>query len=60
MLSESKTQICLVLQLRNACRYKVWKGKKTFTADMKNIYNGLNQEATKLALRNFAQKWDDK
>jgi putative transposase len=34
---ESKTQICVVHQIRNACRYVVWKDKKQFTADMKDI-----------------------
>ena len=57
---ESKTQICVVHQIRNACRYVVWKDKKAFTADMKHIYNAPNQEAAKMALEDFAQKWEDK
>lgn len=57
---ESKTQICVVHQIRNACRYVVWKDKKAFTADMKHIYNAPNQEAAKMALEDFAQKWNDK
>lgn len=57
---ESKTQICVVHQIRNACRYVVWKDKKNFTADMKHIYNAPNQEAAKLALEDFAHKWNDK
>ena len=57
---ESKTQICVIHQIRNACRYVVWKDKKAFTADMKHIYNAPNQEAAKLALDDFAQKWNDK
>jgi len=39
---DSRTQICVVHQIRNACRYVVWKEKKAFTADMKHIYNALN------------------
>src|SRR5690554_997808 len=57
---KSKTQICVVHQIRNACRYVVWKDKKAFTADMKHIYNAPNQEAAKMALEDFAQKWNDK
>jgi transposase-like protein len=57
---ESKTQICVVHQIRNSCRYVVWKDKKAFTRDMKHIYNAPNQEAAKMALEDFAQKWDDK
>jgi len=57
---ESKTQICVVHQIRNASRYVVWKDKKAFTADMKHIYNAPNQEAAKAALEDFASKWDSK
>lgn len=57
---ESKTQICVVHQIRNACKYVVWKDKKAFTADMKHIYNAPNQKAAKAALEDFAEKWDDK
>ncbi len=57
---ESKTQICAVHQLRNACMYVVWKDKKAFTADMKGIYNAPNQAAGQAALEDFAGKWEDK
>lgn len=57
---ESKTQICIVHQIRNACRYVVWKDKKQFTSDMKNIYNAPNKEAAAAALEDFAAKWDSK
>lgn len=57
---ESKTQICVVHQIRNASRYVVWKDKKTFTADMKHIYNAPNEKAAKAAMEDFAQKWDSK
>jgi putative transposase len=57
---ESKPQICVVHQIRNTCRYVVWKDKKAFTGDMKHIYNAPNQEAAKMALEDFAKKWDDK
>ncbi len=57
---ESKTQICVVHQIRNACRYVVWKDKKAFTADMKGIYNAPNEKAARAALEDFAQKWEGK
>lgn len=57
---ESKTQICIVHQIRNACRYVVWKDKKQFTSDMKNIYNAPNKEAAAAALEDFSTKWDSK
>lgn len=57
---ESKTQICVVHQIRNACKYVVWKDKKAFTADMKNIYNAPTKQAAEAALNDFATKWEDK
>ena len=35
---ESQPQICVVHQIRNACKYVVWKDRKEFSADMKHIY----------------------
>lgn len=57
---QSRTQICVVHQIRNACRYVVWKDKKEFTADMKQIYDAPNREAAKAALDDFAAKWEGK
>ena len=57
---ESQTQICVVHQIRNACKYVVWKDRKDFTADMKNIYNAPNKQAAEAALNDFAQKWKSK
>ena len=39
---QSSTQICVVHQIRNSCKYVVYKDKKEFTADMKNIYNKVS------------------
>lgn len=57
---QSKTQICVVHQIRNACRYVVWKDKKAFTSDMKQIYNAPTKEAAKAALEDFASQWEGK
>ena len=57
---ESKTQICVVHQIRNACRYVVWKDKKAFTSDMKTIYNAPTKQAAEAALKDFATTWEDK
>ena len=57
---ESKTQICIVHQIRNACKYVVWKDKKQFTSDMKNIYNAPNKEAAAAALEDLSVKWESK
>lgn len=56
----STTQICVVHQIRNSCRYVVSKDRKEFTSDMKNIYNAVNKEMAALELDNFDKKWGSK
>jgi transposase-like protein len=57
---ESTKQICIVHQIRNACRFVVWKDRKAFTADMKEIYSAPNQEAAKAALDQLENNWGGK
>lgn len=57
---ESKTQICVVHQIRNSCRYVVWKDKKAFTKDMKQIYDAPTKQAAKAALKDFGNNWNSK
>ena len=57
---QSSTQICVVHQIRNSCKYVVYKDKKEFTADMKNIYNTPNKEAAAVELDNLEKKWGRK
>jgi transposase-like protein len=54
------TQLCVVHQIRNSCRYVVWKEKKAFVADLKQIYAAINKEAAEYALKDFESKWDSK
>ncbi len=56
----STTQICVVHQIRNSCRYVVWRDKKSFTLDMKQIYTAPTKEAAKAALEDFKIKWNSK
>lgn len=56
----SRTQICVIHQIRNAARYVVWKDKKEFTKDMKLIYEAPTRDAARAALKNFENKWKDK
>ena len=57
---ESNTQICVVHQIRNASRYVVWKDKKAFTRDMKEIYQAPTRQAARAALNDFSDKWKSK
>lgn len=57
---DSQTQICVVHQIRNACKYVVWKDKKQFTADMKQVYTAPTKQAAAAALDDFSTIWESK
>jgi putative transposase len=57
---QSTKQICIVHQIRNACRFVVWKDRKAFTADMKEIYTAPNREAAQVALNQLESQWGNK
>lgn len=57
---QSQTQICVVHQIRNSCKYVVWKDRREFSADMKHIYTAPNRQAAQQALEDFAKKWQSK
>lgn len=48
---QSTKQICVVHQIRNASKYVVWKDKKEFAKDMREIYTAPNKKAAELALK---------
>ena len=53
---QSSTQIYVVHQIWNSCKYVVYKDKKESTADMKNIYNAPNKEVAATELDNLEKK----
>jgi putative transposase len=57
---ESTKQICVVHQIRNACRFVPWKDRKAFSADMREIYTAPNREAAELALDMMDNSWGNK
>lgn len=57
---QSNTQICVVHQIRNSSRYVVWKDKKAFTRDMKQIYDAPTKQAARAALEDLANTWGRK
>lgn len=56
----STTQVCVVHQIRNASKYVVWKDKKEFAKDMKEVYNAPTKDAARAALNDFSAKWSGK
>lgn len=57
---QSTTQICVVHQIRNAGKYVVWKDKKQFSKDMKQIYSAPTKELAEQELRAFEETWSAK
>lgn len=57
---QAATQVCVVHQIRNSCRYVVWKDKKAFAGDMKAIYNAPTREMAAVELERFEQTWGSK
>lgn len=57
---QSTKQICIVHQIRSACRFVVWKDRKAFTADMRQIYTAPGQDAAKAALEQLDIQWGTK
>lgn len=54
------TQLCVVHQIRNSCKYVVWKDKKEFCTDLKSIYGATNVEIAEKALLAMDLKWGTK
>lgn len=54
------TQLCIVHQIRNSCKYVVWKDRKEFCADLKEIYAAANIEMAEKALFAMDLKWGTK
>ena len=60
VFAQSQTQICVVHQIRNSARYVVWKDKKEFAKDMKQIYDAPTKQAAKAAFEHFSTQWNHK
>lgn len=57
---QTTTQLCIVHQIRNSCKYVAWKDRKDFVDDLKLVYKAVNREAAWHALEGFAGKWGKK
>lgn len=57
---QTVTQLCIVHQIRNSCKYVVWKDRKSFCADLKEVYAAPNKQAAEDALQALDEKWGHK
>lgn len=54
------SQLCIVHQIRNSCRCVVYKDKKAFVNDLKQVYGILNLAAAEEAFNALSNKWTGK
>lgn len=56
----TRIQLCIVHLVRNSVKYVPWKDYKAVTADLKLIYQSVNEAEALLALEQFSARWDGK
>lgn len=54
------TQLCIVHQIRNSCKFVPWSERREFAAGLREIYSAVNEQAAADALDRFEQKWGGK
>lgn len=54
------TQLCIVHQIRNSCKYVVYKDRKAFCDDLRKIYTAVNRDQAADALEEFDKNWGTK
>ena len=57
---DTVTQLCIVHQIRNSCKYVVWNDRREFCADLKQVYAAPSKDTAALALESVAVKWEPK
>jgi transposase-like protein len=54
------TQLCIVHQIRNSCKFVVYKDRQLFCNDLKKVYTAINRQTALEELENFKLKWKGK
>ncbi len=57
---QCEVQPCIIHQIRNSNKYVIEKDRKSFNADLKEIYGAINKEMAELALDKLESKWGKK
>jgi transposase-like protein len=53
---DTVTQLRIVHQIRNCCKYAVWKDLRPFWAYLREAYRAVNRDAAKMALEKPSNK----
>jgi transposase-like protein len=54
------TQLCIVHQIRNSCKFVVYKDRREFCKDLKTVYTAINKTIALEELEKFKTKWQAK
>jgi transposase-like protein len=57
---EARVQLCIVHMVRHSSKYVSYKDLKKLCADLKAIYSAPSEEAGRVALEAFGEKWNSK
>lgn len=57
---QAVTQLCIVHQIRNSCRFVVYKDRAEFCRNLKTVYTAINKEIALEELQKFKIKWQRK
>ncbi len=57
---EAITQLCIMHQIRNSCKFVVWSDIREFCKDLKLIYTAINKKIALEELEKFKLKWGAK
>jgi putative transposase len=54
------TQLCIIHQIRNSCKYVAWKDRKAFCKGLKTVYAATNRDVATQALEQMEAEWGQK
>jgi transposase-like protein len=57
---QTVTQLCIVHQIRNSCKFVVWKDRLVFCQDLKKVYTAINTVVALEEFEKFKLKWKGK
>jgi len=57
---QAVTQLCIVHQIRNSCKFVVTKDRREFCRNLKTVYTAINKEIALEELQKFKLKWQGK
>lgn len=54
---QAVTQLCIVHQIRNSCKFVVYKDRQVFCQDLKKVYTAINNQVALEEFEEFKLKW---